>query len=72
MVCRASISLPKLAELGMGFQVVGTAGILDYAFDVISDGIWFGACGRTIAAGIFDGVVCGAVTGAIFGSRWPQ
>jgi len=39
MVCRASISLPKPAEFGMVFQVVGTAGILDYAFDSIPDGI---------------------------------
>ena len=54
------------------FQVVGAAGILAYSFSFIPSAIWFGAYKRTIVASIIDGIVCGAITGAIFAWRWPH
>jgi len=54
------------------FQVVGTAGILAYSFSFIPSAIWFGAYKRTIVASIIDGIVYGAITGAIFAWRWPH
>lgn len=72
----ASVALPqdRLGAPGFAkvFQVVGTAGILAYCFSFIPSAIWFGAYRRTIALGILDGVVYGAITGAIFAWRWPQ
>ena len=68
----ASVTLPKTAEFAKVFQVVGTAGILAYSFSFIPNAIWFGAYKRTIVASIIDGIVCGAITGAIFAWRWPH
>ncbi len=68
----ASVALPKTAEFAKVFQVVGAAGILAYSFSFIPSAIWFGAYKRTIVASIIDGVVFGAITGAIFAWRWPH
>ena len=68
----ASVALPKTAEFAKVFQVVGTAGILAYSFSFIPSAIWFGAYKRTIVASIIDGIVYGAITGAIFAWRWPH
>ena len=68
----ASVTLPKPADGAKVFQVVGTAGILAYSFSFIPSAIWFGAYKRTIVAGIIDGIVYGAITGAIFAWRWPH
>ena len=68
----ASVALPETAEFAKVFQVVGTAGILAYCFSFIPSAIWFGAYRRTIVAGILDGIVFGAITGAIFAWRWPH
>jgi hypothetical protein len=67
-----SVTLPKTAEFAKVFQVVGTAGILAYSFSFIPNAIWFGAYKRTIVASIIDGIVYGALTGAIFAWRWPH
>ena len=68
----ASTTLSKPAEFTRVFQVVGTAGILAYSFSFIPSAIWFGAYRRTIVASIIDGIVFGAITGAIFAWRWPH
>ena len=68
----ASVALPRTAEFVRVFQVVGTAGILAYSFSFIPNAIWFGAYRRTIVASIIDGIVFGAITGAIFAWRWPH
>jgi hypothetical protein len=68
----ASITLPRTAAFARVFQVVGTAGILAYSFAFIPNAIWFGAFKRTIVASIIDGIVFGAITGAIFAWRWPH
>lgn len=68
----ASVALPAGAGFAKVFRVVGTAGVLAYSFSFIPSAVWFGAYRRAIVAGIFDGVVCGVVTGAIFAWRWPR
>lgn len=77
----ASVALPPVPKTAGGeggwgfakvFQVVGTAGILAYSFSFIPSAVWFGAYKRTIVAGIIDGIVYGAITGAIFAWRWPH
>lgn len=54
------------------FQVAGTAGVLAYCFSFIPNAIWWGSYKRTIAANVVDGLVYGAVTGAIFAWLWPR
>lgn len=72
----ASVALPmppaKSPDFAKVFQRVGTAGVLAYSFAFIPSDLWFGASKRAIAARIFDGVVCGLITGAIFAWRWPH
>lgn len=68
----AAAALPRAATSAKVFQVVGAAGILAYCFSFIPSEIWFGAYRRTIIAGVFDGVIFGVITGAIFAWRWPQ
>ena len=66
------IALPGPAPFAKVFQIAATAGILAYSFSFNPNALWFGAYKRTIAATIFDGIVFGVVTGAIFGWRWPH
>ncbi len=54
------------------FQVVGTMGVLSYAFAFIPNQIWFGAYPRAIAMCVIDGVVYGLVTGGVFALLWPK
>lgn len=68
----ASVALPSPAAFAKVFQVVGTAGVLTYAFSFIPNNIWFGSYRRTIVAGIVDGIVYGVITGLIFAWRWPH
>jgi hypothetical protein len=65
------VAIPGAASFGRVFQVAGTAGILAYDFASIPNAIWFGAYRRTILATIFDGVLYGAIIGAIFAWQWP-
>lgn len=67
----AAVALPRAAGFARVFQFVGAAGILAYSFSFIPSAIWFGAYKRTIVASIIDGIVFGAITGAIFAWRWP-
>ncbi len=66
------VALPSTAPFAKVFQIAGTAGILAYSFSFIPNALWFGAYKRTIVASIFDGIICGFVTGAIFAWRWPH
>jgi hypothetical protein len=68
----ASVTLPRPAEFGRVFQVVGTAGILAYCFSFIPSAVWFGAYKRSIVASIIDGIALGVITGLIFAWRWPH
>jgi len=54
-----------------GFQTLGTAGVLAYAFAALPNGIWFGSSTRAMVLGVVDGVAYGLLTGAIFCWFWP-
>ena len=54
------------------FQVIGTAGILAYAFGGIPNAIWLGMDFRSAVLDVVDGTLCGLITGAVFGMLWPN
>jgi hypothetical protein len=64
------IALPGPAEFARVFQIAATAGILAYCFSFIPNALWFGAYKRTIVATVIDGIIYGAITGAIFAWFW--
>jgi hypothetical protein len=59
-------------EFKHGFQVLGTAGVLGYAFSHLPHGIWFGQSNRTMILCVVDGIVYGLLTGAVFCLLWPK
>jgi len=66
------VAIPGAAPFPRVFQVAATAGILAYCFSFIPNALWFGSYKRTIVATFVDGLVYGAITGAIFAWRWPH
>ena len=66
------VAIPGPAEFAKVFQVAATAGILAYCFSFIPNNIWWGSYKRTIIASFIDGLLYGAITGAIFAWRWPH
>ena len=66
------VAVPGAAPFARVFQVATTACILAYCFSFIPNAVWFGAYKRTIVASFIDGIVFGAITGAIFAWRWPH
>ena len=66
------VAIPGAAPFPKVFQVAATAGILAYCFSFIPYALWFGSYKRTIVATFLDGLICGAITGAIFAWRWPH
>jgi hypothetical protein len=52
------------------FRIVGTAAVLGYVFGSLPHDIWFGKSGKSVATGIFDGVVYGLITAGTFGWLW--
>jgi len=53
------------------FQVIGTAGILAYAFGGIPNAIWLGLDFRSATIDVGQGILYGLITGAVFGMLWP-
>jgi hypothetical protein len=54
------------------FQVIGTAGILAYAFGGIPNAIWLGLDFRSATIDVVQGILYGLVTGVVFGMLWPN
>ena len=54
------------------FRVIGTAGILAYAFQSINQSIWYGKPWSSTTKDIIDGIIYGLITGATFGWLWPH
>ncbi len=65
------VALPGAASFQQVFQVAATAGVLAYCFSSIPNALWFGSYKRTVVATFIDGILYGAITGAIFGWCWP-
>ena len=66
------IALPGAASFAKVFQVAATAGVLAYCFSFLPSAIWWGSYKRTIVANVIDGIIYGAITGAIVAWRWPH
>ena len=54
------------------FRVVGTAGILAYAFGSVSEAIWYGKPWASTVKDIIDGIIYGLLTAGTFGWLWPR
>lgn len=64
-------SLKAGAGFSEAFQVLGTAGVLGYAFGHIPGMIWFAAYPRAILMCVLDGIAYGLITGAVIAAMWP-
>jgi hypothetical protein len=67
-----AIPLPHGAPFSKVFQVLGTAGILAYAFAFLPGDIWFQQSRRATVANVIDGIAFGLITGAVFAGLWPS
>jgi len=67
-----TLSLSPGDDFSRVFQVIGTAGILAYAFGGIRNAIWFGLDFRSAVLDVVDGVFYGLITGVVFGILWPN
>lgn len=54
------------------FRVAGTIAILGYAASQIQDSIWKAQAWSVTAKHVFDGVIYGLVTAAVFAHFWPK
>jgi hypothetical protein len=68
----AAKTLPPGATFGQVCRVVGTLSFLAYAGGSVTNGIWMGKPWSSVAKDIVDGLIYGALTGAVFGSLWPR
>jgi hypothetical protein len=59
------------ASHAKAMQVVGTMGILAYSFAFLPNMVWFQGGKRAMLTAVFDGLVQGLATGAIFAALWP-
>ena len=66
------VAIPGPAEFARVFQFAAAAGVLAYCFSHIPSALWWGSYKRTIVANVIDGIVYGAIIGAIFAWRWPH
>src|SRR2546430_4574662 len=54
------------------FRILGTAGVLAYAFQSINDSIWYGKPWGATTKDTIDGIIYGLVTAATFAWLWPK
>src|ERR1700751_3465587 len=66
-----AVTLPPGTHYLTDFRVVGTAGILAYAFQSVSDSIWYGKPWSVTFKMFIDGVIYGLLTAGTFGWLWP-
>ena len=67
----AAHTLAAGAEFGTVFRITGCAAVLGYAAGTVPNSIWKGVKWSATCKFIFDGVVYGLVTGALFAWMWP-
>jgi len=53
------------------FRLAGSIAILGYAFSSVTDSIWKGIAWNTTARFVFDGLLYGLTTAAVFAWLWP-
>jgi hypothetical protein len=54
------------------FRVAGTVAVLAYAAAIVPKSIWWGQSWSMTWKEVFDGVVYGLLTAAVFGWLWPR
>lgn len=59
------------ASHAKAMQVIGAIAVLAYSFAFLPNMIWFQGEKRAMATAVFDGLVQGLATGAIFAAMWP-
>jgi hypothetical protein len=64
--------LPAGAPYTHVFRVMGTAGILAFAFSDILSAIWYGKPGAVAAKTLVDGILNGLLMAGTFGWLWPK
>lgn len=67
----ANLSLAAGSGFTEVFRTAGTVGVLAYAFGTIPESIWKGLSWGISMKFVFDGLLYGLVTGAVFGWLWP-
>jgi hypothetical protein len=65
-----SLALPSDTPFLRVMQVTGTAAVMAYSFGFLCNAIWFHAGRNAIISNLVDGIIAGALTGAIFGWLW--
>lgn len=60
------------AAFGQVMRIAGTAGVLAYCFAFLPNSIWFAQKTRATLLCVFDGLIFGLVTGAVFAWLWPK
>ena len=68
----AAKTLPTGATFGQVCRVVGTLSFLAYTGGSVTNGIWMGKPWSSVAKDVVDGLIYGALTGAVFGWLWPR
>ncbi|MBI5707393.1 MAG: hypothetical protein HZC36_10445 [Armatimonadetes bacterium] len=54
------------------FRITGVAAVMAYTFGWMPGTVWYGTTKSGFWAYLFDGIVYGLITGAVFGWMWPQ
>jgi hypothetical protein len=54
------------------FRVIGTVGFLAYAMGHVPEAIWYGRSWSATLKDVFDGLIYGLATGAVFALLWPH
>lgn len=67
----ATMALPLGAAFAAVFRFAGAAAVLGYAFTDVTNSIWKGVAWSTALKFVFDGVLYGLATGAVFAWLWP-
>jgi len=68
----AGHTLPIGTKYLQVFRVVGTAGVLAYAFRTVPDAIWYGKPWKVVFKELIDGVIYSLLMAGAFGWLWPR
>jgi len=66
-----AMGLPRGADFGQVFQIVGTTAVLAYCAGGVLNQIWFTRPLRGKLMNALDGLVYAVITGILFGLMWP-
>ena len=68
----ASLALPFGAAFLPVFRITGVVAVAGYSLALLQRPIWYGGSWWATLKSVFDGVVYGLLTAAIFGWLWPR